>query len=195
MSSELRGKVAITGIGTAGTGYASGRTAVEILAKASLKAIADAGLKLSDVDGLFTATSTHAFPAMSVAEYFGVNPTFFDGTNVGGASFEMHLLQAALALNAGLCNVALVCYGSNQRSAGGRLVSLSEPQRYEKPHGFRHPISAYALAASRHMHEYGTTREMLAEVALAARAWANLNQDAFARGPSDNVGRPRESDG
>jgi len=175
--------VAITGIGSAGTGEAKGRTAMELLAEASLAAIADAGLKLADVDGIFAATSTHAFPAMSVAEYLGVNPTFFDGTNVGGASFEMHLLQAALALDAGLCNVALVCYGSNQRSAGGRLVSLSEPQRYEKPYGFRHPISAYALAASRHMYEFGTTREMLAEVALAARGWANLNPDAFARGP------------
>jgi acetyl-CoA acetyltransferase len=154
-----------------------------LLAEASLRAIADAGLVLGDVDAVFAATSTHAFPTMSVAEYLGVRPTFFDGTNVGGASPQMHLLQAALAINAGLCDVALIAYGSNQKTAGGRLVSLAEPQWHEAPYRPRHPVTAYGLAASRHMHEYGTTREMLAEVAVSARAWANLNPDAAAHGP------------
>jgi acetyl-CoA acetyltransferase len=183
MASSLRGRAAIAGIGTAGMGEAPGRSAIELLAESSLAAIADAGLELADIDGLFTATSIHAFPALSVAEYLGIRPDFFDGTNVGGASFEMHLLQAALALEAGLCTAALICYGSNQRTAGGRLVSLSEPQWHEAPYRPRHPISAYALAASRHMHQYGTTRAMLADVAVAARSWANLNPEAFARGP------------
>ncbi|GGF15516.1 thiolase [Aliidongia dinghuensis] len=183
MAHALKGRTAIVGIGTAGTGEAPGRTAIELLAEASLAAIADAGLKLADIDGLFAATSTHAFPTLSVAEYLGVKPRFFDGTNVGGSSFEMHLLQAALALDAGLCDAALICYGSNQRTAGGRLVSMSEPQWHETPFRPRHPITAYALAASRHMHQYGTTRAMLADVAVAARAWANLNPAAFARGP------------
>jgi acetyl-CoA acetyltransferase len=120
---------------------------------------------------------------MSVVEYLGLKPKFFDGTNVGGSSFELHLLQATMALDAGLCDVALVCYGSNQRTAGGRLVSMSEPQWHETPYNPRHPITAYGLAASRHMHQYGTTREQLADVALAARGWANLNPEAFARGP------------
>ena len=179
----LRGSVAIAGIGAAGTGDATGYSAIELMGKASLRAIADAGLRLSDVDAVFAATSTHAFPTMSLAEYLGVRPTFFDGTNVGGASPQMHLLQAALAINAGLCEVALIAYGSNQKTAGGRLVSLAEPQWHEAPYKPRHPITAYALAASRHMHQYGTTREMLAEVAVSARAWANLNPDAAARGP------------
>jgi acetyl-CoA acetyltransferase len=183
MAHALKGKTAIVGIGSAGTGEAPGRTAIELLAEASLAAIADAGLALSDIDGLFAATSTHAFPTLSVAEYLGLKPRFFDGTNVGGSSFEMHLLQAALALDAGLCDAALICYGSNQRTAGGRLVSMSEPQWHETPYRPRHPITAYALAASRHMHQFGTTREMLADVAVAARAWANLNPAAFARGP------------
>jgi acetyl-CoA acetyltransferase len=183
MAHALKGRTAIVGIASAGTGEAPGRTAMELLAEASLAAIADAGLTLSDIDGLFAATSTHAFPTLSVAEYLGVKPRFFDGTNVGGSSFEMHLLQAALALDAGLCDAALICYGSNQRTAGGRLVSMSEPQWHETPYRPRHPITAYALAASRHMHQYGTTREMLADVAVAARGWANLNPAAFARGP------------
>jgi acetyl-CoA acetyltransferase len=82
-----------------------------------------------------------------------------------------------------LCDVALICYGSNQLSAGGRLVSMPDPQPYEAPYKPRYPISSYALAAARHMHEFGTTRVNLADVALAARAWASLNPNAFARGP------------
>jgi acetyl-CoA acetyltransferase len=183
MAHPLKGKTAIAGIATAGTGEAPGHSAIELLGEAAIMAVADAGLRLEDIDGLFTATSSHAFPTLSVAEYLGLKPHFFDGTNVGGSSFEMHLLQAALALDAGLCDAALVCYGSNQRTAGGRLVSMSEPQWHEAPYKPRHPITAYALAASRHMHQYGTTREMLADVAVAARGWANLNPDAFARGP------------
>ena len=183
MAHALRGRTAIVGIGSAGTGEAPGHTAMELLAEAALAAIEDAGLTLPDIDAIFAATSTHAFPTLSVAEYLGIKPRFFDGTNAGGSSFEMHLLQAALALDQGLCDAALICYGSNQRTAGGRLVSMSEPQWHETPYRPRHPITAYALVAGRHMHQFGTTREMLADVAVAARDWANLNPAAFARGP------------
>ncbi|MCD1618960.1 thiolase [Salipiger marinus] len=179
----LRGKTAIVGMATAGVGEAPGFSAMELLGQAAVAAVAEAGLKMQDIDGVFAATSSHAFPTMSVVEYLGLKPKFFDGTNVGGSSFEMHLLQATLALDAGLCDAALVCYGSNQRTAGGRLVSMSEPQWHETPYRPRHPITAYALATSRHMAEYGTTRDHLADVALAARDWANLNPEAFARGP------------
>lgn len=180
---SMRGKSAIVGMATAGVGEAPGFSAMELLGQAAVKAVNEAGLKMQDIDGVFAATSSHAFPTMSVVEYLGLKPRFFDGTNVGGSSFEMHLLQATLALEAGLCDAALVCYGSNQRTAGGRLVSMSEPQWHETPYKPRHPITAYGLATSRHMAEYGTTREDLADVALAARGWANLNPEAFARGP------------
>ena len=180
---SLRGAAAIAGIGSAGTGVAPGRTATELMAESALTAIADAGLELADIDGLFAATSTHAFPTLSVAEYLGLRPRVQDGTNIGGSSFEAHLLSATMALAAGQCDAALICYGSNQRSAGGRLVSMSEQQVHEAPYKPRHPITAYALAASRHMYQFGTTREQLAEVAVAARGWANLNPDAFAHGP------------
>ncbi|WP_375262998.1 thiolase [Palleronia sp.] len=180
---NIRGKSAIVGMATAGVGEAPGFTAMELLGQAAVRAVNDAGLKLQDIDGVFAATSSHAFPTMSVVEYLGLKPRFFDSTNVGGSSFEMHLLQATLALQTGLCDAALVCYGSNQRTAGGRLVSMSEPQWHETPYKPRHPITAYALATSRHMAEYGTKREDLADVALAARDWANLNPEAFARGP------------
>ena len=183
MSATLRGAAAIVGVATAGTGEAPGRTSIELLAEAALGALSDAGLALSQVDGVFAATGVHGVPALSVAEYLGLRPRYLEGTNVGGSSFEVHLLQAAAALQAGLCDVALIAYGSNQRTAGGRLVSMSEPQWHETPYRPRHPITGYAMAAARHMHQYGTTREDLAAVAVAARKWANRNPDAFARGP------------
>jgi acetyl-CoA acetyltransferase len=111
----------------------------------------------------------------------GIRPRYSDATNMGGSSFVSHLFHAASAVEAGLCEVALIAYGSTQRSASGRLVSGSETLTYEAPYRPRYPVSAYALAASRHMHEYGTTREQLAEVAVAAREWAKLNPKAFVR--------------
>ncbi|BAQ49868.1 MULTISPECIES: acetyl-CoA acetyltransferase [Methylobacterium] len=183
MAHPLRGRAAVVGIGTAGLGEAPGRSSIELLGEAALSALADAGLRLDEVDGIFAATGVHGLPALSAAEYLGIRPRVIEGTNVGGSSFEIHLLQAALALDAGLCDVALIAYGSNQRTAGGRLVSISEPQWHEAPYRPRHPITGYAMAAARHMYEFGTTREQLAAVAVAARAWANRNPDAFARGP------------
>ena len=183
MSTELRGSSAIVGIGSFNVGEAPGFSAIENLAGAAYIAIADAGLELKDIDAIFSASSSHAFPTLSVGEYLGIKPRYIGGSNVGGSSFEMHVIQAANALHSGMCDAALICYGSNQRSAGGRLISMSEPQWQEEPYRPRHPITGYAMAAARHMHQYGTTREMLATVALAARDWANLNPDAFARGP------------
>jgi len=93
------------------------------------------------------------------------------------------MIAAVNALEAGLCKVALICYGSNQRTASGRLVSMSDPPPYEAPYKPRMPVAAYALAASRHMHEFSTTREQLAAVAVAAREWALLNPVAWEKKP------------
>ncbi len=182
MSKSLRGTAACVGVGMVGCGEAPGRSAMELLAESVHIALAEAGLNIADVDGVFAATAVHSMPAMSVAEYLGVRPRFSNGSNIGGSSFQAHALNAALALEAGLCDVAVIAYGSNQRSAGG-FTSISEPMPYEAAFKPRNPITAYALAAARHMHEFGTTRTHMAEVAVAARQWANLNPDAFARGP------------
>lgn len=183
--SGLRGAIAIAGIGNTLRWDAPGRSAFDQLAEASLLALEDCGLAMRDVDGLYCAMSTSGLPVLNVAERLGIADRLrhADGTMVGGASFLFHLRSAMSALATGQCDVALVCYGSNQRSAGGKLASMPDPQPFEAPYKARYPISSYALAAARHMHEYGTTREQLASVALAARKWANLNPDAFARGP------------
>jgi acetyl-CoA acetyltransferase len=183
VSIDLRGETAIVGVGTAGCGEAPGYSALDIQALAVRAALDDAGLSLSDVDGLYCTNASHAFPLLSTLEYLGIRPRWFDGTNVGGSSFIGHAMSAALALSAGLCDVALICYGSVMRSASGRLVAPPEQPIYEVPHKPRYPMIAYALAASRHMAQYGTTREQLAEVAVAARKWAQLNPEAFERGP------------
>ncbi len=183
MTHPLRGRTAIAGIGTCNIGRAPGYSATENMAGAALAAIAEAGLTPADIDGVFSATSSHAFPTLTLCEYLGLRPRFVGGCNTGGSSFESHVIEAALALEAGLCSAALIAYGSNQASAGGRLVSMSEPQWQEVPYRPRHPITNYALAAARHMHQFGTTRADLAEVAVAARAWANLNPEAQMQGP------------
>ena len=185
----LRGSAAIVGVATFGCGESPGFTDMELLARAAHGAIADAGLTLSDIDGLSTASASSTMWAMPVVEYLGLRPTFVDGTMLGGSSFIAHLLPAMHALASGQCNAVLVCYGSAQRTSAlnrreiGAARRLMDPQPYETPYEPLAPMSAYALAASRHMHQFGTTRRHLAEVAVAARGWARLNPEAFMRDP------------
>lgn len=182
---SLRGEISIAGIGNTKRWNAPGLTAFDQMQEAACLALADCGLSLSDVDGLYCAISSSGLPVLNVAERLGIAQQLrhADGTMVGGASFLFHLRSAMAALATGQCSVALVCYGSNQRSAGGKLVSMPDPQAFEAPYAPRYPLSSYALAAARHMYEFGTTREDLANVACAARQWAQKNQDAFARDP------------
>lgn len=185
----LRGRCAISGVGLFGNGESPGYTEMELLAEAARRAVADAGLNMRDIDGLCTASVLSTMWPMPVIEYLGLDPSFIDGTMLGGSSFVAHLLPAMLALEAGQCNAVLVCYGSMQRSGTMNRAAVAaarrqmDPQPYELPYEPPMPVSAYALAASRHMALYGTTREQLAEVAVAARAWAGLNPNAFMREP------------
>jgi acetyl-CoA acetyltransferase len=179
---RLRGRAAIVGVAESDLGEVGpDLTPLDLIWQATVAALEDAGLEKKDVDGLFSASAFYHMPTLSVGEYLGIRPRYSDATNMGGSSFVSHLFHATAAIDAGLCEVALITYGSTQRSQGGRLVSGSETLPYEVPYRPRYPVSAYALAASRHMHEYGTTREQLAEVAVAAREWAKMNPKAFVR--------------
>lgn len=178
-----RGHSAIVGAATYGIGESPGLRSMDLAARAALAALADAGLTLSDVDALFVCTPDDALSGLSAAEYLGIQPRFTENNRTGGSAFHSHALVAALMLDAGYCDTALIMYGSNQRTAAGGLLSMRLASPYEKPYKPLTPLSSYALAAARHMHQYGTTREQLAEVAVAARGWANLNPEAFARGP------------
>ena len=187
---DLRGAAAIVGVGHAGLGQAHGYTEMEILVQAAQRAVADAGLTMRDIDGLCTASVAATMWAMPVIEHLGIRPSFIDSTMLGGSSFVAHLLPAIHALSTGQCNAVLVCYGSTQRTSTlsraeiGRVRKNFDPQPYEAPYDPLSPLSSYALAAARHMHQYGTTREQLAEVALAASKWAQLNPEAQRRKPT-----------
>jgi len=184
----MRGGIAVAGVGLAGCGEAPGWSETEIMAAAARNALADAGLTTREVDGLAVASVNIFLVGLSVAEQLGIRPKFTDSTCVGGSSFVGHLIPAALALQAGLCDVLLVTYGSNQRTGVGRAEAgkykmALDPQPFEHPYKPFNPLTSYALAAARHMHQYGTTREQLAGVAVAARKWAQLNPEAFVREP------------
>ncbi|RTZ41674.1 thiolase [Candidimonas sp. SYP-B2681] len=186
---KLRGAVAIAGVGQAGLGQAHGYTEMEILVQAAHRAVADAGLTMQDIDGIATASVSATMWAMPVIEHLGIKPTFIDSTMLGGSSFVAHLMPAIQALESGQCNAVLVCYGSTQRTSTvgraeiGNARRKLDPQPYEAPYHPLNPLSSYALVAARHMHQYGTRREHLAEVAVAARQWAQLNPEATQRDP------------
>jgi acetyl-CoA acetyltransferase len=184
MSGLKRGGAAIVGVAESDLGkVADEMSPLDLMAQGTHRALADCGIALKDVDGLFCATAQVRLSVLAFAEYLGIQPAYLDSTIVGGSSFEYHVAHAVAALQLGLCNVAVVAYGSTQRSIGRRQASMREINPYETPFRPFMPSSAYALAASRHMHQYGTTREQLAAVAVAAREWALLNPVAWEKKP------------
>jgi acetyl-CoA acetyltransferase len=179
----LRGAAAIVGVADdvspTGELELTGR-ALEV--SMVLAALDDAGLTLADVDGV-----CHAESSMGFAEYLGVHPTFTDSTMTGGSSYEVHAEHAASAIAAGVCDVVIGVYGSTPRSdrklkrGGGFRRGPMGPNpmaEWEWPYGMRMPMGPYALSASRHMHEFGTTSEQLAQIAVSTREWACLNPRA-----------------
>ncbi|KPV44264.1 acetyl-CoA acetyltransferase [Alicyclobacillus ferrooxydans] len=184
MSSERI--AAIVGVAESDLGETPGKTVLQLQAQAAKAALEDAGFEKGDVDALFTAGNWAWSPNLMLAEYLGIQPKFTDGTNIGGSSFEAHLGHAVAGIRAGLFDVALITYGSTQRTDRLRqrlspYVTLSE--QYERSFGLPTPVGAYALAAMRHMHQYGTTSEQLAEIAVATRKWATMNEKAMMREP------------
>jgi acetyl-CoA acetyltransferase len=164
---------------------------LQMQALAARDALADAGIPMREVDGLLTAglwgnPGPGLLPSVTLSEYLGLVPRYTDSTNIGGSAFEAHVAHAATAIEAGRCEVALITYGSLQRSEVSRNLA-GRPSvltmQYETPWGAPTPIGGYAMAAMRHMHEYGTTSEHLAEIAVATRRWAALNPAATMRGP------------
>jgi acetyl-CoA acetyltransferase len=145
-------------------------------------AVRDAGLEVSDIDGVFTA-GQHS-PA-TIAEAIGVIPRYVDGTTVGGCSFIIMVGHAVAALHHGLCDVAVISHGESGRSGVGvtprRDTAL--PGQYELPYGFGGAPTYFGLITTRHMHEYGTTLEQWAQVAVSTRKWAALNPKARNRDP------------
>jgi acetyl-CoA acetyltransferase len=183
---SLKKACAIAGVAESRLGVVPDSTVMTLQAEAMVAALAEAGLEKSDVDAVFSSGNWGRLPQLQAAEYLGIRPTYSDNTSVGGASFEFHLGHAAAAIQAGLCKVAVILYGSTQRSRRERRIFQTTADlgyQYEVPYGLPIPVGAYALAASRHMAQYGTTSEQMAELAVATRAWAQLNPAAYRREP------------
>jgi acetyl-CoA acetyltransferase len=191
-------KVAIVGISLSDCGRVDGLTPYALHAQAARRALADSGLERSVVDG-FGSAGLGTLAPVEVAEYLGLRPRWVDSTAVGGATWEVMAAHAADAIAAGHANAVLLVYGSTARAdikAGRRTSNLSfggrGPLQFEVAYGHT-LISKYAMAARRHMHEYGTTLEQLAQVAVQARANAAANPDAMFREPitvEDVLGGP-----
>ena len=155
-------------------------------------ALDDAGLTLADVDGVFTNMGAGWAASMELAEYLGIQARWTDSTQTGGSSFEIHVEHAAAAIALGLCDVAVTVYASTPRSdrklrGGGyrsrQTMGVTPMAEWELPYGLRMPLGAYALAASRHMADFGTTSEQLAQIAVSTREWAAMNPRARLQDP------------
>ena len=183
----------IAGIGLSDLPVAPHLDAVQHQVLAMQRALADSGIRKQDIDGFATAGMDPMISdATTMAEYLGIVPSFIDGTMTGGSSFEIHVQHAAAAIRLGMCETVLITYGSDFLSSMGRTLGtggmrptkggVPGPMQYEAPYGGS-LVGNYAMAAKRHMHQYGTTSAQLAEIAVGIREYAALNPDAMYRDP------------
>ena len=180
---ELSNSVAIVGVDESDEiGTLPNVSQLSLHLQAIHNAVADAGLKISDIDGIFTA-GQHS-PVL-LGEALGITPRYVDGTTVGGCSFIIMVGHALLALHHGLCDVAVISHGESGRSGTGvtRTRDTSLSGQFEMPYGYGGAPTYFGLITTRHMHEYGTTLEDWANVAVSTRAWACLNPKAKFRDP------------
>jgi acetyl-CoA C-acetyltransferase len=181
---SVRGKASIVGAYEHPGRDLPDRSAAQIHAEVALGALADAGLELKDVDAYFS-TGQLGLGSISLAEYIGLKHlSHIDSTFTGGSSYLCHVGHAAAAIAAGKCRVALVTQGARVRGIvrGAKLPADTPEYAFETPYGETN-VGIYALAARRHMHEYGTTMEQMAEVKVAASYHAQFNANALLRKP------------
>ena len=178
------GSIAIVGAAeTTKLGIIPDMSQIQLHADAALNALADAGLKPSDIDGIATAGET----PVTMAHYLGITPRWIDGTSVGGCSFMIHVRHAAAAIAAGLCRTVLITHGESGRSGIGRSRNQPGPAslfgQFEAPFGPMGPPTLFTIPALRYMKTYGVTEEQLAMVAVVQREWAAQNPRASYRDP------------
>jgi len=159
---------------------------LQIKAESAARALEDAGLSWSDVDAIYDAGDGGGMSGLNIADYFGLKPTVINTTGVGGSSYEFHAAHAKRDLAAGKAQVALLTYGSTAHSnamaigVGGRGGGGAHPAENMELFAGMTLIANYAMVAHRHMYEYGTTSEQLAEISVATRLHAMRNPEAVA---------------
>ncbi|MBI2370787.1 MAG: thiolase family protein [Deltaproteobacteria bacterium] len=190
MASRLKGKFAIVGVGETKLGKLPDWTTLGLHLDAIKRAVEDAGLKIQDVDGLVTnqpLEDTHRSYAVRVAHAAGINPTYATDLALGGATPCAMVQHAVMAIDAGLCKT-VVCVHARKQATRHQTPTRGQPLRdgeedFEEPFGLYGAVVNHAMAARRHMFEYGTKSEDLAEIAVATRGHACLNPAATMRKP------------
>lgn len=183
---SIRGKAYIAGAFEHPTRLAPDKSVAQLHAECARGALLDAGLALSDVDAYFCAGDAPGLGALSMIDYMGLHPRHVDTTESGGSAYISHVSHAAQAIAAGKCNVALITLAGRLRSEGSSGTQLRDfggnipDAPYEYPYGPA-PANQYAMAAARHMYEFGTTAEQLAWVKVAASHHAQHNPRALLR--------------
>src|SRR5690348_8043322 len=191
-SRTMQRKVCVVGVGLSDGPVTPNMSATMLEAQSFKRALDDAGLNKNEIDGLASAGYGGMHEVM-LAEYLGVRPTWMESTSVGGSSFEFHTMHAYRAIQNGDADTIAIVYGNNQLSASGRTLgtggggggrggAMPFPMAYEFPTGLT-LVGAYAMAAQRHMHQYGTTPEQLASIAVQTREHAASNPNAMYREP------------
>ncbi len=165
-------------------GKLPGYSTLQLHVEAAVNAVADAGLRMRDIDGVATV---NAPGPVQVAHELGITPRYLDGTGVGGTSFLLHVRHAAAAIRAGYASTVLITHGESGRSRVGATPfprgASSIPGQFEAPYGTAGPTSSFTIPVLRYMKEYGLTHEQLAYVAVAQRKWAARNPRAMFRDP------------
>jgi len=183
---SIKGKAYIAGAFEHPTRKATDKSVAQLHAECARGALADAGLNIQDVDGYFCAGDAPGLGPLSIADYMGLRPHHIDSTDTGGSSYLLHVSHAAQAIAAGKCSVALITLAGRPRSEGSsgaqvRSLPPTIPEvGFEQPYGPT-TVNMYAMAAMRHMHEYGTTPEQMAWVKVAAAHHAQYNPHAMLR--------------
>jgi acetyl-CoA acetyltransferase len=187
---SLGNRAVIAGVGESEIGKVPGMTGLALNAQAASRALADAGLAPTDVDGLLTAYSVaepYFMYGTVLCEYLGLRPRLCASMTMGGATGAILLAHAAAAVATGRASTVLVTIGENRATgltrdqAVAALAAVGHPA-FEAPYGPLIP-GFYAMIARRHMHEYGTTREQMAAVAVQARRHASMHPGAHMRTP------------
>ncbi len=179
---SIKNKAAIVGIFEHPTRKAPDKSTAQLHAEVAMGAAADAGLSLSDIDGYFSVADIPGTGPLSTVDYLNLKVRHVDFTDTGGSANIQHVAHAAQAIAAGKCNIALVTLAGRPRSDGASASAAQDPRlpdtSWEEPFGATTP-SLYALAARRHMHDFGTTSEQLAWVKVAASHHAQHNPHAM----------------
>ncbi|BAT58098.1 acetyl-CoA acetyltransferase [Variibacter gotjawalensis] len=180
----IKGKAYIAGIYEHPTRHAVDKSLPQLHAEVMRGALEDAGLKREDIDGYFCAGDSPGLGPLSMADYLGLKPKYIDSTETGGSSYVLHVNHAANAIAQGRCSVALITLAGKPKADGmatgtaPRVANVAAPDvAFEFPYA---PtiLNIYGMCAMRHMHEFGTTRDQLSWIKVAASHHAQHNPNA-----------------